>query len=173
MELIVNDTNILIDLVEMGLIGYCREMEIEFHTTKVVIAELIVHEQKMTINKLIDEGILIVDEFKGSEVMQFALLYADYSLKSNLTPPDCSVMMLAEKLNCRLLTSDQKLKHHAEERNIKVNGLLWLTDKMVDDMIVDSISMIDHLQKWLEINNRAPHKHIMDRIEKYWKGRND
>lgn len=172
MEIVVNDTNILIDLANTGLIDYCREMDIKFYTTSVVIAELNVQEQRIAVERLIQDGILTVEEFKGAEVMQFAILYEEYSGKSNLTPPDCSVMMLAEKLKCRLLTSDQKLKRHAQERNIEVNGLLWLTDKMVEDMIVEPIAMIDHLQKWIESNDRAPYKHIMERIERYWKIRN-
>ncbi len=166
----MNDTNILIDLANIGLLDHCRKMDISFHTTDIVIAELKNPKQKEPVERLIRDGVLHVDSFTGPEVMQFVLLYTEYSMISNLTPVDCSVMILAEKYKCRLLTSDQKLKRHARDRHIEANGLLWLTDKMVDEDVVEPIAMIEHLQKWLETNERAPHKHIMERIDKYWKG---
>lgn len=171
MEIIVDDTNILIDLANTGLIKYCKKLDIQFYSTEFAIAELTDHSQIESVNRLLAEGTLIEYKFKNDELMSLVNIYREYSLTTNLTTIDCSVMLLAEKLNCRLLTNDQKLVIHAKKRGIEVNGLLWLTDRMVDDRIVSPIQMIDFLQKLLDTNVRAPQKMILERMQKYWEER--
>lgn len=42
MEIVINDTNILIDLFNAGLLGYCRQLDIEFRTLDVIMEEITV-----------------------------------------------------------------------------------------------------------------------------------
>ena len=43
MEIVINDTNILIDLFNAGLLGYCRQLDIEFRTLDVIMEELLLY----------------------------------------------------------------------------------------------------------------------------------
>lgn len=167
MEIIVNDTNILIDLANTGLIGYCSAMDIQFLTTDIVVREIRKSQQKQAVQQFIDSGTLKEISFQGEDAVQFALTYRELERTTNLTPVDCSVMLLAQKMQCRLLTSDQKLKRQAEARGILTNGLLWLTDQMVERQIVTPLLMMNALQTLLETNSRAPRELILERISSY------
>jgi predicted nucleic acid-binding protein len=86
---------------------------------------------------------------------------------NNLSDADCSVIILAQRYNCRLLTSDRKLKRQAEDQGLRVNGLLWITDTMVENGILTGAEMIPYLERYRETNPRAPQNEINKRIEKY------
>lgn len=167
MEIVVDDTNILIDLVNTELLARCKELKLTFVTTDFVIRELHDKFQKENVQRFIDEGGLTVHDIKNSDLIDVVVTYQHLSASTNLSPADVSVMLLAEKLNCRLLSNDQKLINHARQRGITANGLLWLTDLMTDQNIVSSLEMIDYLQTLLSTNERAPRALIMDRIQKY------
>lgn len=167
MELIVDDTNILIDLANIGLAPFCRNMGITFHTTEFVINELKDKSQYACIEPLLLDGTLVQDTLEGAALAEFAILYQQYHAISNLTPTDCSVMVLAEAHHCRLLTNDQKLLRQARQRGIETNGLLWLTDRMVEQGIVTPMQMIDSLQRLMSTNLCAPRSLILARIDRY------
>lgn len=167
MELVVDDTNILIDLANTDLLEYCKDMDIQFHTTDIAIYEVRHSAQYAKVQKMIDEGVLIVNELQDKDFIRFQLLYRELQNTTNLTPEDCSVMFLAESLHCRLLTSDQKLKRQAELRGLSVNGLLWLTDQMMEQKLLSPERMIETLRVLLDTNGRAPRDLIEERISLY------
>ena len=70
-----------------------------------------------------------------------------------------------EKDNCRLLTGDKTLKDKATLENVKVSGILFLTDMLTRESIVDGEDMIMALEHLLSSNNRLPKKLIKERIE--------
>ena len=78
---------------------------------------------------------------------------------------DISVMVYAIDNNCRLLTGDKTLKDKAALENIKVSGVLFLTDMLTKESIVDGEEMITALERLLNSNNRLPKKLIKERIE--------
>ena len=78
-----------------------------------------------------------------------------------------SVVLLAERLGCRLLTADQKLVHFAQSRGLETSGLLWLTDEMVEKGVVRPQDMIVYLNHYLDTNKRAPEKEVSKRITQY------
>lgn len=167
MDIIVEDTNILIDLFNTGLIRYCQLMGIEFHTTGYVISEIEDHEQRSFIIGYIYNGLLKVDTFEGDDYVLLVNTKQGFEGVNNLSDADCSVMLLAERLHCRLLTADQKLVRQARERGLEVNGFLWLTDKMVEMDIVEPVMMADYLQRYKDTNPRAKEPETTDRISKY------
>lgn len=167
MDIIVEDTNILIDLFNTGLIRYCQLMGIEFHTTDFVIKEIEDHEQKSFIIGYIINGLLKVDLFEGADYALLVNTRRSFVGKNNLSDADCSVMLLAERLHCRLLTADQKLVRQARERGLEVNGFLWLTDKMVEMGIVEPAMMADYLQRYKDTNPRVKEPETTDRINRY------
>lgn len=167
MDIVVKDANILIDLIHTGLVQYCRLLEVEFHTTQHVYREIKEATQRQKVHEMIFNGELMVDSFQGIEYEKFLDLVSAYDGANNLSAADCSVIVLAERFNCRLLTSDQKLKRQAESRGLKVNGFLWIVDALVEKGILRGCEMIPYLERYLDTNERAPRKEITKRITKY------
>ena len=103
----------------------------------------------------------MIDDFVGEEYERLLKFIDECNGVNNLSEADCSVLLLAKRHECRLLTSDQKLKRKAEEHGIKVNGLLWLTDLLVEEHILTEETMIYHLNRYLETNPRAPENEVV------------
>lgn len=167
MRVIVEDTNIIIDLFNTGLLSLCDGMGIEFHTTRYVIGEIKEREQVQVLRGFVNNKKLLVDGFSGEEYEKLMEFIAECKGENNLSEADCSVLLLAKRLKCRLLTSDRKLKRKAEEHGIEVNGFLWLTDLLVEKHIVTGEAMIYHLKLYLETNPRAPENEVNKRIDYY------
>lgn len=173
MKIIVEDTNIIIDLFKTGLLSFCKYMKLEFHTTRYVVAEILESKQSEVLIGMINNGLLLIDNFNGEEYERLIKFIDECNGVNNLSEADCSVLLLAKRLECRLLTSDQKLKRKAEEHGIKVNGLLWLTDLLVEEHIVTEETMVKHLNRYLKTNPRAPENEVVKRIDYYNKIIND
>jgi len=167
MDIIVEDTNILLDLFKTGLIMHCQKMDISFHTSRQVYREITDSEQKSFYRGLVANGLLAIDSFDGDDFILLTETFEELSKISNLTEADCSVILLAERFKCRLLTADQKLIRQARARGLQANGFLWLTDKMVELQIVDEQSMVSYLQTYLNINQSAPTEEAQERIDRY------
>lgn len=60
MEIVINDTNILIDLYDAGLLPYCKKLNLDFRTLDVVINEIEDPEQYAAVRSIIDEGTLSI-----------------------------------------------------------------------------------------------------------------
>lgn len=173
MKIIVEDTNIIIDLFTTGLLSFCHELKLEFHTTRYVVAEILESRQSAVLIGMINNGQLLIDDFVGEEYERLIKFIDECNGVNNLSEADCSVLLLAKRHECRLLTSDQKLKRTAMEHNIEVNGLLWLTDMLVEVHIVSEEKMIYYLNRYLETNPRAPENEVVKRIDYYNKKIND
>ena len=167
MRIIVEDTNIIIDLFNVGLLQFCKKMDIVFHTTEFVIKEIKRPEQRSTLKGLISNEELKMVVFNIEEMLQLANLEEECRSTNNLSTADCSVVLLAERLGCRLLTADQKLVHFAQSRGLETSEFLWLTDKMVEKGIVSPKDMVEYLNRYLETNKRAPEKEVNERIAQY------
>ena len=96
MKIIVEDTNIIIDLFNTGLLQFCKKMDIEFHTTDLVIKEIKRPEQRSTLKGLISNEELKMVVFNIEEMLQLANLEEECRSTNNLSTADCSVVLLAE-----------------------------------------------------------------------------
>ena len=75
MDIVVNDTNIFLDLISIGLLDASFELPIKFHTVDYVIEEIINEEQNAEVATLIKEGKLYVKEFDENEFSEIIDLY--------------------------------------------------------------------------------------------------
>lgn len=87
MDIVVNDTNIFLDLISIGLLDASFELPIKFHTVDYIIEEIINEEQKAEVAALIKEGKLYVKEFDENEFSEIIDLYE--SRKNNVSVADC------------------------------------------------------------------------------------
>lgn len=164
MEIVVNDTNILIDLYNSGLLPYCKRLYLEFRTLDVVMNEIEVPDQQKAIQSIIDDGTLTVFHLSGAQIGTVLQKVAEYQGACNLSVVDISVMVYAIENNCRLLTGDKKLKEKAILENVNVSGILFLTDMLMTDSSISNAEMITALEKLLSSNNRLPKNKIKERI---------
>lgn len=164
MEIVVNDTNILIDLYNAGLLPHCKGLDLDFRTLDFVINEIEVKEQLEAVEKLVDEGTLRVDSLSSSQVERVFQMVREYDGKCNLSPEDISVMVYAKDNKCRLLTGDKTLRAKAIIENIQVSGVLYLTDLLTKAHVLSYAEMAKALELLLSSNSRLPRKLIQERI---------
>lgn len=167
MELLISDTNIFIDLYVSGLLDCCRQLDVEFHTVDFVIHEITDNEQKKAVQELVNTGDLLVERFSPDETLELLEWYERFENRSNLSLTDCAVMLCAKKGGYRLLTGDKMLRLKATNEGITVSGILYLTDMMVDNGVVDRVTMASSLEILLAQNNRLPKALFLERIESY------
>ena len=165
MKIIVNDTNIFIDMHSIGLLGLMCELPYEIHTVDFVVAEIINPNQKQFFDHMVEIGKIKVDSFSSAEV--FEIVEEHSSVSGNLSITDCSVCYYARKNNVPMLTGDRKLRKYAEQQSIEVHGILFLFDELVNHSVLPPEEASMKLQKLLCLNSRLPKTEIISRIEKW------
>ena len=87
----------------------------------------------------------------------------------NLTLTDSTVIYYAKSLtDCRILTGDRQLRNRAEQRGIKVSGILYVFDQLVELGLLPHAEASKKLAALFRINSRLPKGEVEARIEK-WK----
>lgn len=166
MKIIVNDTNIFIDLHSVGLLEEMCNLPYEIHTVDFVAAEIVEETQRVEFEHLIATGRIRVDSFTVDEVMEIVAEHSEVS--GNLSIPDCSVCYYARKHQVPMLTGDRRLRKYAEAQAIEVHGILFLFDEMVRSGVVPPNIAAAKLEKLMQLNIRLPKSEISQRIN-LWK----
>lgn len=149
MRIIVNDANILIDLVELGLLQQFFSLQFEFYTTAPIIEELYDYQQA-DLYPYIDSSKLIVIDFSEDELSKIN----DINLqKPALSPQDCSAFYHARKVTGILVSGDNTLKKYARNNHIEANGHLWVFDRLVESGILSGREATESLRMLAEIIN--------------------
>ncbi|MGN0731384.1 MAG: hypothetical protein ACI4MA_05665 [Treponema sp.] len=76
-------------------------------------------------------------------------------------------MVLRKKDWRRLLTGDGKLRKSAEADNVKVSGILYIFDNLVEYGILEKADAANLLEKLMQINMRLPKGECEKRILKW------
>lgn len=165
MKILVNDTNIFIDLHSVGLLEEMCRLPYEIHTVDFVVAEIADADQRRIFDELVDRGEIYVDGFTADEVIEIVEEHS--SVSSNLSIPDCSVCYFARKHNVPMLTGDRRLRRYAEEQSIEVHGILFIFDELVRHDIISTSMAADRLEELFAINARLPKAEIRERINRW------
>ena len=169
MDIIVNDTNIFIDLQSIGLLGELCQLPYEIHTVDFVIAEIKEQKQANAIKSYIDRGLIHVHSFSNTEVGEIANEHSTVS--GNLSFTDISVCYYARKGLYKLITGDRRLRNYAKDKDIEVHGILFLFDQMIEnDIITPEIGAIK-LNNLVSINIRLPKSEVELRIKEWTQGK--
>ena len=78
------------------------------------------------------------------EIQLIQLIQVKYQ---RLSVPDCSCLFHAQKTAGRLLTGDAALRRSAEQNNIKVHGILWVFDQLVEHQLISPLKAHDKLDR--------------------------
>lgn len=166
MKILVNDTNIFIDLHSVGLLEEMCRLPYEIHTVDFVVAEISDADQRRIFDGLVARREIFVDGFTADEVIEIVEEHS--SVSGNLSIPDCSVCYFARKHNVPMLTGDRRLRRYAEEQSIEVHGILFIFDELVRHDIISTSMAADRLEELFAINARLPKAEIRERINR-WK----
>lgn len=165
MKILVNDTNIFIDLHSVGLLKEMCRLPYEIHTVDFVVAEIADADQRRIFDELVARGEISVDGFTADEVIEIVEEHS--SVSGNLSIPDCSVCYFARKHNVPMLTGDRRLRRYAEEQSIEVHGILFIFDELVKHDIISTSMATDRLEELFAINARLPKAEIRERINRW------
>ncbi len=149
MKIIVNDANILIDLVELELLPQFFQLDFEFHTTDLILEELLENQFDEFVT-YIESGRLIVNEISEEDLVEIINLQIS---KPTLSEQDCSAIYQAENKNAILITSDNALRKFAKQRNVDVHGHLWVFDCLVDNNILTGDQAKQKLEQLTNVIN--------------------
>lgn len=161
--IVVQDANLLIDLYEVDLLASFFALRYESHSTDLVLYEIDQPIHKHVKNGQIRQHVLTHEQLE--QILQIQI-----TSKNGISLPDSSVLWLTQELGCdaRLLTGDNKLRQCAENNGIKVHGLLWILDRLVENKIVTAKIMVSKIENLLHIGSRLPNEECKKRIEN-WK----
>lgn len=161
-KVVVSDTNIFIDLIDMGLVAAFFECGLEIHTTAMVVDEVKNEHQR---KQLLSYPSLVVRKYKESDYETVYEYYVHTKRFSNLSVTDCSVLLYAKELGCTLLTNDGKLRNVAKKEKVEVKRLLSIIMYLVDSGKVKIDVAKSAMEKLMESNNRAPVELIVEYIK--------
>lgn len=167
MDIIVNDTNIFIDLFTSGLLDEFHCLPIEVHTVDFVINELTDDEQRNAVEFFVNSNHLKVHNLSGEEILDVANFQA--SLTGNLSFTDCAVCHYAKKNDYTLLTGDAQLRKQAIKSNVKVKGIIYVFDILVEHQVITPQLAAERISLLYKINQRLPKKEIEERIVRWSK----
>lgn len=78
-KIVVNDTNIFIDLYKIGLLEEMFSLPWEIHTTRLVLVEIIREGQQESVNLYVNDGRLHIPELSEEEMLSIAKMKLQYS----------------------------------------------------------------------------------------------
>ena len=167
-KIVVNDTNVFIDLYEVGLLEEFFSLPWEVHTTDFVMLELQREGQHETVAKYKANKRLVVPVLEAKAMSEIGVLYQQNMNKTNLSLTDCSVWYYAKVNNYILLTGDRKLRTTSILDGVEVHGVIYVFDALMEfDMISHQVA-VEKLQQLYAINPRLPKEEIEKRIN-LWK----
>ncbi len=165
MEIIVNDTNIFIDLHSVGLLKALCDLPYEIRTVDFVVNEIKDKVQRDDVETLVSEGNIKVERFGIDELNEIILEHSDSP--GNLSITDCSVCYYARKHSATLLTGDRQLRNYAEAQKLRVRGILFIFDELVAHGIIRTEVAVQKLIALFNINIRLPRTEIEKRINEW------
>lgn len=160
MEIVISDTNIFIDLWNIGLLERFCELPLSIHTTDFIIRELKTQGVKEAVIQLQREHKITVKTFKSYKYSEIMSLQ-----DKNLSFQDCTVLHYALSSDYKLLTGDRNLRKVAEQHGLQVSGIIYVIDELLHHEILSKEEYVAKLKALLESNHRLPMKEIMKRIE--------
>ena len=160
----VNDTNVFIDLLDVGLLEEFFHLPWEIHTTDFVMYELLRDGQKDAVEHFAEQGLLHVASFEFDEIQEINLLHRQFEIRTNVSLTDCSVLYYAKLHRYTLLTGDRKLRSTAKREGIEVRGILYVFDELVAEGIISNSTACEKLSLLVELNPRLPHDEIQKRL---------
>lgn len=131
MNLAVTDACIFIDLYNLQLTDSFFKLNYEIHTSFEVMEELYDH-QKDLLKAYHSTGKLTVHEMQEEDWHYIH----DMKMPKSLTPNDKTVLYLANKNHCMVLSSDKKVRQQAKKLCCEYHGIFWILDQLIEMQLI-------------------------------------
>ncbi len=162
MEIVVNDTNIFFDLLAVDLLDIFFDLPIEIHTTDFVINEITDPKQLEIIMEYVDRKQLLVFE---SDFDFYSKIFELKEKVPGLSPTDCSVWHLSKIRDLTLLSGDKLLRNTALRDKVKVKGILYIFESLINGEMLSYSKAADKLEELINSGSRLPLRECKRRIE--------
>lgn len=166
-KIVVNDTNVFIDLLNIGLLEEFFSLPWEVHTTNFVMYELLREGQQEAVSAYKDQGRLHIPVLESRDLAEIAGLFQQHMNRTNLSLTDCSVWYYAKLNNYVLLTGDRKLRTASVYEGVEVHGIIYVFDSLVEFGIITCEVAIEKLKQLYSSNSRLPQDELDKRL-KLW-----
>jgi len=163
-RIVVNDTNLFIDLMDISLLNEFFSLPWEVHTTDFVVLELTKEGQKELVTRYFEDNVLHIAVFDPKEFMEIIALKRRFTQKTNVSLTDCSVLYYAKKNGYALLTGGRKLRHCSIQDGVEVHGIIYVFDALFEEGVVAPEMLAEKLQMLQNINPRLPKEEIEKRL---------
>jgi len=160
----VYDANVLIDLEMADLLDPWLEISGEAHTTDFVASELNRGGHQRA-SARIKSGRITCEQFSPEELSSIQSLRE--GTKPAISLADASVLWLARKWRCRLLTGDDALRKIARKQGVEVHGTLWIFVGLVQSDRLSREQAGIRLRRLLATDRRLPRDEC-DRLLLLW-----
>ncbi len=151
-DIVVYDTNILIDIVDMELLEVCEKLGLHIHTTSLVRDEIENEQQWAKIAEHLNISIFAYDDLEQYSNLQ--IFISQFQHKSNLSMPDFSVLKLAKELSVPLYTSDKRLRSIAIQIGVETHGSLHIVKLLNEAKALSKDNAIKALELLRRKNQR-------------------
>lgn len=130
-KLLISDANILIDMIDGGIVDEMFMLECEFGVPDVLFH----YELKSHYPWLPGKGLKVMG-LAAAGIVDTAQLSTKHS-KAGVSNNDCMALALARQENCPLLTGDAALRQVALDEGAIVRGTLWLVEQIFNAGLMD------------------------------------
>jgi predicted nucleic acid-binding protein len=152
MKVVISDANVIIDMVDCGLIDNVFELPYQFTVPDMLFSDELGEQH----SNLIELGMVLL-ELTPQSLIKTQTLNAEYSRVSFY---DCLAMVAAEQESCMLLTGDGALRKLATKENIEVRGTIWLMEQLIINNIVDKNDTEKAFNDMKKVGSRLPWKEV-------------
>lgn len=156
MQLLISDTNILIDMEEGGLLTLFFNLPYEF-----CVPDVLYYEELEEQHAHLCELGLSLRELTPASLSQVSTIKSRYAGPSI---NDVFALLLAQQEGCPLLSGDKDLRDAATAERIEVRGTIWLVEEMVQHGIINNDEALEAYDKMKAAGRRLPWAEAVKRI---------
>ncbi len=138
MRVLVSDSSVLLEMAKRGLVPAMFCLPFEFVVPDLLFEEELIDLGEYSRDDLLSFGLRV----EGLDPVGVTTALSYQARRRRLSLVDCFALALASRRGYRLLTGDRAMRSFAEAEAIKVNGVLWLVDEMIDASVVQAAAIL-------------------------------
>lgn len=158
--LLINDTNIWIDLKAINLIKEVFSLPYKIGVPNILYND----ELKEKDGRLLESCGIIILEMTENEVLETAMRS---SQTNRVSFNDLTTLVVAKERGYTLVTGDGNLRKIASKERISLKGTIWLLDEMVEYKVITKEKAAIACQELLKQGRRLPKEELIRRISKW------
>lgn len=158
--IIINDTNIWIDLKYINLIESVFKLPYEIGVPDILYNE----ELKDIDGEILEASGVNIIEMTEEEIMETAVRS---SKTTKVSFNDLTTLVIAKSRKYTLVTGDGNLRKIAQMESVELKGTIWLIDEMVKFEVISKEKAVLVCKELIRIGRRLPKHELINRINKW------